>query len=242
MPIGLVLLLVVVWWINLNTQQNRAQKITSDSPADRALAITQANQAVLVQRNRLLAFYNLYLQHKPLGLHDIEWIRNNIYSHRIYFNPYSNRDWQKLLESFKPVLTKPIVQQAVMLSHYGTSDLARYANNYFNILIGRPEFGWPGALVNEQQRRFNWLQPNDIQYAKYFTPQRAVTDYIWLLNTAAVFRPFRHYRDRLLEQHKDMSQVSSAEATKLLEVQSPATASQYGNNTLPTFPHIHVIP
>lgn len=241
LPIGVGLFVAAVWWINVSTFHSRGQHLLFSTPSMRLRAITEANQEMLVKRNKLLLLYQQFLHHKPIGMQNVEWIRKQRYIHLIYFNPYSNKDWQTLLEAYQPVPVKPIVQHAADLSNYGTSPLAQHANNFFRVLISRPEFGWPGELVSKQQRQLNWLQSNDIQYARYLIPQRAVTDYIWMLNTAAAFKPFRQYRDYLLKQHKNLNHLNSTKIEKLLAVTPYATDSHYGNNNLPTFPHVKVM-
>lgn len=221
--------LFAVWWLNLITYNTREHS----HPINNLQAINLVNKSVFDQRQKIVYLYHLFLEHKPIGYENREWIRKNRYIHLIYFNPYSEQDWNTLIATFQPVPVKAVVQRAVLLSQSGTSALARNANNFFNILISRPEYGWSEEKISKEQRNINWLQPYDIQYAKYFIPQRAVTDYVWLLNTATAFKPFRQYRDKLIRQHKNLNRVDTPEANRLLNIQVPASASQYGDNNLP---------
>ena len=228
-----VIFLLATWYVNI-THYHKT-KFVSDDGQTKLLqkSLQQANLDVLMDRHKLLVLYSHFKKHQPIGVYQLSWLRHQIYKKMLYFNPYSEQDWQQLMNKVDVVPINLVLQSAAQQSHFATTPLAKQGDNYFNILIAKAEYGMPKFQTTLQQRNTNWLEADDIQYASYFSPQTSISDYMWILNTASQYQAFRHARALLRHQHKNIATITSTNLQTLVSTAPLASASLYGNASLP---------
>lgn len=232
-----------IWLFNLQALQSKDrldQALTGESSYSYQFLTQQinaANETILQDRRRITALYNNFLQHKPIGIYNLIWLYGDAYGNTSFFNPYDSEEWDAMLNAVDVIPTKVVLEQAMLNSQNGTSAIAQHANNFFNIIVDRAEFGWRGALIPPAIHELNWLEPNDIQYANYATSLQSVSDYMWQLNTAARYSTFRKLRAQRRQKNLSIVDWNASELIPLTQPSPYATDSLYGNNSLPPIPY-----
>lgn len=196
-------------------------------------AVKMVNNEWLLKRAHLLRLYASFKGHQPIGSYQMNWVWENIAKHSDVFNPYSENQWRTLEERVDVVPVNVVLNEAAKESHNGTTLLAQQGNNYFNIVISKPEFGIATTLMEPSKKALNWLAPNDIQYAKYYSNEIALIDYIWMLNSLDQFQHFRALRAKLRAQHLPVQTASSKSLEASLSGVYLATDSLYGRGFTP---------
>lgn len=229
------------WSVNINILQSRTRQ-SNDNPSNYDYAslvqqVNAANNIALQDRIRVTSLYNKFLEHKAIGIYSITWLHGHAYANMTFFNPYNPQDWNDLLAAVDVIPTKLVLQQAALYSQNGTGDLAQHANNLFNILIDNGEYGWRDAPISATTREANWLEPYDIQYAKYYAPLKSVTDYMWIINTSSMYTNFRNLRVARHKKNLSVVDWNSPELLAITKTSPLATDSLYGNAILPPIPY-----
>ncbi|MBX9705365.1 MAG: hypothetical protein K5Q00_03850, partial [Gammaproteobacteria bacterium] len=142
-----------IWLLNLQALQSKDrlhQALALQSSYNYQLLeqqINAANALILQDRSRITALYSNFLQHKPIGIYNLIWLYGDAYGNNSLFNPYNRKEWDIMLETVDVIPTQLVLQQAMLYSQNGTSTVAQHANNFFNIVVDRAEFGWRGAPI-----------------------------------------------------------------------------------------------
>lgn len=236
--LGLLMSVGLAWSVMLMLSENRSQARSSEAShtqflhaLDRQIQIV--NKEWLEKRAHLLRLDAAFRHHRAIGVFQMRWIWMNVARHAITFNPYSAREWRDLERRIDVVPIDVVLNEAAKDSHNGTSLLARQGRNFFNMIIAKPEFGIADIPVSVSQKRLNWLEPDDVQYAKYYSNQVALSDFIWMLNSADQFRHFRDIRAALRKHHVPIATAFSESLQQSVQGRRFATDSLYSRHFNP---------
>jgi uncharacterized FlgJ-related protein len=143
--------------------------------------IDKANQHIAMQRKKILALYDRYQKHQTISSNDIIWLIN-LYDQYVVFNPYDQQDWKIVLQIWHPLSPAYILKQATIISHDGTTKIARKGNNLFNLLSYIPMRCINSVSINADIKK-NYPLSTYICYKKFSSPNQAIDYYIAHVNS-----------------------------------------------------------
>ena len=152
-------------------------------------SIRQANQAIRVQRQRLLANYQRFQQQQTISTKEQQWLQQLAHSYRLTTNTFNNeQQWQALLDRVNIVPASLALAQAINESAWGKSRFARLANNYFGQWCYRE-----GCGIVPKQRGNGHTH----EVKRFESILASIKDYMLNLNTHKAYLKFRQLRRRL---------------------------------------------
>lgn len=145
--------------------------------------VGEENKKIATKRKELIRLYTLSQQGK-LKLSQKEWLANLALEYEVELPSKKVFDvnfWQNMLHRVDVIPPSLVLTQAALESGWGTSRVAKLANNYFGLMCFKPKCGLPGPGVKGDYRRFN-------------RPQASVSAYMHLINTRSAYRMARAIR------------------------------------------------
>ncbi|MFN7097027.1 MAG: glucosaminidase domain-containing protein, partial [Gammaproteobacteria bacterium] len=154
----------------------------------------KTNQQILLERKQLLALQTQYKSGKSLSASDTSWLNKLADEYKISSPDLSsNTTWQELDKRVDIVPASLVLAQAIQESGWGTSQVARYAHNYF----GQECFSH-GCGVDTGR---NW-HGSYYEMAKFVSVDDAISSYIHNLNSNNAYKLMRNirYSERLQKE------------------------------------------
>jgi Bax protein len=144
--------------------------------------IAQENALIASQRKEAVALYALWQKHR-LSLVQKEWLGSIATDYDVDFERkgFTLSFWQNLLHRLDVIPPSLVLTQAAIETGWGTSRLAKDANNFFGIMCFRKGCGIPLAGSVGEFRRFN-------------DDQASVSEYMRIINTKGAYRSARMER------------------------------------------------
>jgi Bax protein len=150
--------------------------------------ISQENAMIATQRKEAVRLYALWQKGK-LSLQQKEWLVDiaTDYEVEVERKGFNLAFWQNLLHRVDGVPPSLVLTQAAIETGWGTSRLAKDANNFFGIMCFKEGCGVKGVNTLGEFRRFE-------------SAQESVSAYMRILNTKGAYRAARmeRMRNRLL--------------------------------------------
>lgn len=150
--------------------------------------IGQENALIAVQRKEAVRLYGLW-QKGHLSLQQKEWLVDvaTDYEVEVERKGFTLSFWQNLLHRLDTMPPSLVLTQAAIETGWGTSRLAKDANNFFGIMCFREGCGVASVGTAGEFRRFT-------------NAQASVSAYMRILNTKGAYRAARmeRMRNRLL--------------------------------------------
>lgn len=145
--------------------------------------ISQENMRIAAQRKEAVRLYALSQKGK-LSLVQKEWLVDiaTDYEVEVERKGFSLNFWQNLLHRVDGMPPSLVLTQAAIESGWGTSRLAKDANNFFGIMCFKAGCGVKGSSAGE--------------FRRFSTVQESVAAYMHILNTKGAYRGARMERMR----------------------------------------------
>ena len=146
--------------------------------------IGQENERIRVLRKKAVHLYDLWQKGK-LSLAQKEWLVDiaTDYEVKVERKGFDISFWQSLLHRVDGMPPSLVLTQAAIETGWGTSRLAKDANNFFGIMCFKVGCGVKGVGSAGEFRRFS-------------SPQESVAAYMHILNTKGAYRAARMERMR----------------------------------------------
>jgi Bax protein len=145
--------------------------------------IGEENKKIATKRQELVKLYSLS-QRGNLTLKQKEWLSTLALEYEVELGPKKAFDvtfWQNMLHRVDIIPPSLVLTQAALESGWGTSRVAKRANNYFGLMCFKPHCGLASAGVKGDYRKFR-------------NPQASVYAYMHLINTRSAYRMARTLR------------------------------------------------
>jgi Bax protein len=159
--------------------------------------ILHENAEIAAQRREAVHLYGVW-QKKRLSLAQKEWLTNVAMNYGVQVDEGFNLSfWQNLLHRLDVLPPSLVLTQAAIETGWGTSRIAKEANNYFGMMCFKKGCGVAAKGMNGEFRR----------YAK---AQDSVESYMRLLNISGIYRAARMERmkNRLLGEEPSGMQMA----------------------------------
>ncbi|BDD06884.1 glucosaminidase domain-containing protein [Aureibacter tunicatorum] len=175
--------------------------------------VDEENQKLQDLRSLILNVEETFLMNGKFGVNDIDLIQKISKEYDVKINKpleeYSYPEGIALLDRLKIhvdiIPEKLVLAQAIIETGWGTSKFAKLANNYFGIHCYKPDCGMKPAHAPDAK----------FSVKKYSSPQEAVEDYMYLLNTGRAYKKLRKIREQNRLAGIDPEAVSMAQGLVL---------------------------
>jgi Bax protein len=155
------------------------------------------NKAILQDRERLTKLHSQYQQNKRLSKSDERWLYALAEEYKVARpNVNSKTTWQELNKRVDIVPVSLVLAQAIQESGWGTSKLAKKANNYFGQQCYHRGCGVPAS---HSRRSYH-------EMARYDSIHEAISTYVHNLNSNHAYRKMRDIR---FNQRQNKEQINS---------------------------------
>lgn len=188
---------------NWVTKDNRAnQELFSNFSGDHARFVRsvlshtdEVNQAILQDRERLLSLQTQYEHTQQLSAGADEWLNKLADEYKLdNFSVASKSSWNELVSRVDIIPASLVLAQAIQESGWGTSRIARQANNFF----GQECF----------QRGCGVSASHGGHYSTYDDMGDAINTYIHNLNSNRAYRAMRTIRLNERQQHQQINSLA----------------------------------
>lgn len=159
--------------------------------------IRQANSKIKLQRTKLEVLYATWQKNKSLTATQTAWLKGLAVQYDIKQDDIHDlKFWNSLKARVNTIPVALVLAQAINESGWGRSRFAELGHNYFGVWCYHRGCGFV------PKRR-----PKGATYEvrRYASTQASIDDYFHAINTVTFYRHFRHQREQLQEQHKQLT-------------------------------------